>query len=104
MADIIGTGISFPLRVDRLGGLALSSGDTDVQEAIDIILGTAPGERPMRPEFGCGIHNHVFGNDRRLDAREDRVRHPLGARPLGAADRRRRRRARPVRASTTACC
>ena len=62
MADIIGTGISFPLRVDRLGGLALSSGDTDVQEAIDIILGTAPGERPMRPEFGCGIHNHVFGN------------------------------------------
>ena len=62
MADINGTGISFPLRVDRLGGLALSSGDTDVQEAIDIILGTAPGERPMRPEFGCGIHNHVFGN------------------------------------------
>ena len=62
MADIIGTGISFPLRVDRLGGLALSSGDADVQEAIDIILGTAPGERPMRPEFGCGIHNHVFGN------------------------------------------
>ena len=43
VADIIGTGISFPLRVDRLGGLALSSGDTDVQEAIDIILGTAPG-------------------------------------------------------------
>jgi hypothetical protein len=62
MADIIGTGISFPLRIDRLGALALSSGDTDVKEAIDIILGTAPGERPMRPEFGCGIHNHVFGN------------------------------------------
>jgi phage baseplate assembly protein W len=62
MSDIIGTGISFPLRVNRLGGLSLSSGDTDVQEAIDIILGTAPGERPMRPEFGCGIHNHVFGN------------------------------------------
>jgi phage baseplate assembly protein W len=62
MSDIIGTGISFPLRVDRLGGLALSSGDTDVQEAIDLILGTAPGERPMRPEFGCGIHNHVFAN------------------------------------------
>jgi len=62
MADIIGTGISFPLRIDRLGALALSSGDIDVKEAIDIILGTAPGERPMRPEFGCGIHNHVFGN------------------------------------------
>ena len=34
-----------------------------------MILGTAPGERPMRPEFGCGIHNHVFDSDRRLDAR-----------------------------------
>jgi phage baseplate assembly protein W len=62
MSDIIGTGIAFPLRVDRLGGLALSTGDTDVQEAIELILGTAPGERPMRPEFGCGIHNHVFAN------------------------------------------
>jgi uncharacterized protein len=60
MSDIIGTGIAFPLRVDRLGGLAMSSGNSDVQEAIDVILGTAQGERPMRPEFGCGIHNHVF--------------------------------------------
>ncbi len=24
------------------------------------MLGTAPGERPMRPEFGCGIHDYVF--------------------------------------------
>jgi phage baseplate assembly protein W len=60
MADIIGTGVAFPLRVDRLGGLALSSGEGDVGEAVDLILGTAPGERPMRPEFGCGIHNYVF--------------------------------------------
>jgi phage baseplate assembly protein W len=60
MSDIIGTGVSFPLRVDRLGGIAVSSGDSDVKEAIDIILGTAPGERPMRPEFGCGIHNYIF--------------------------------------------
>jgi hypothetical protein len=60
VSDIIGTGISFPLRVDRLGRLAVSSGDSDVEEAIDIILGTAPGERPMRPEFGCGIHNYIF--------------------------------------------
>jgi uncharacterized protein len=60
MTDIIGTGISFPLRIDRLGGLALSTGHTDIEEAIDVILGTAPGERPMRPEFGCGVHNYVF--------------------------------------------
>ena len=66
MSDIIGTGVSFPLRVDRQGGLALSSGDTDVQEAIDVILGTAKGERPMRPEFGCGVHDYVFET---IDAR-----------------------------------
>jgi phage baseplate assembly protein W len=60
MDDIVGTGIAFPLRVDRRGGIALSSGDDDVKEAITLILGTAPRERPMRPEFGCGIHNHVF--------------------------------------------
>ncbi len=60
MTDIIGTGISFPLRINRLGGLALSTGYTDIEEAIDVILGTAPGERPMRPEFGCGVHNYVF--------------------------------------------
>jgi phage baseplate assembly protein W len=61
MADIIGSGLAFPLRVDRRGGLALSHQDDDVMEAIGLILGTAPGERPMRPEFGCGVHDHVFG-------------------------------------------
>jgi uncharacterized protein len=58
--DIIGTGLSFPIRVDQRGGLALSSGAEDVDEAIELILGTAPGERPMRPEFGCLIHDLVF--------------------------------------------
>ena len=60
MADIIGSGVAFPLRVDRRGGLALVSGEEDVNEAIQVIIGTARGERPMRPEFGCGIHDYVF--------------------------------------------
>jgi uncharacterized protein len=60
MSDIIGSGVAFPLRVDRRGGLALSSGEEDVREAIALILGTAPGDRPMRPEFGCGIHDYIF--------------------------------------------
>jgi hypothetical protein len=59
-ADIIGTGVAFPLRVDARGGLATVRHADDVQEAITVILGTAPGERPMRPEFGCGIHDYVF--------------------------------------------
>jgi phage baseplate assembly protein W len=66
MADIIGSGIAFPLRVDSHGGLALSHQDQDVEEAIAVIIGTARGERPMRPEFGCGIHDYVFET---IDAR-----------------------------------
>jgi phage baseplate assembly protein W len=60
MTDIIGTGLAFPLGVDRGGGLALARDDEDVRQAISIILTTAPGERPMRPEFGCGVHDYVF--------------------------------------------
>ena len=42
------------------GRIALSSGDRELEEAIALVLGTAPGERPMRPEFGCAIHDFVF--------------------------------------------
>ena len=58
--DIVGTGWGFPLGVDARGGLRMAHGDEDVAEAIRLILGTAPGERRMRPEFGCGIHEFVF--------------------------------------------
>jgi uncharacterized protein len=58
--ELIGTGISFPLQADQRGVLALSHGVTDIEQAIRMILGTAPGERPMRPEFGCAVHDLVF--------------------------------------------
>jgi uncharacterized protein len=58
--NLVGAGIAFPLRVDSRGGLALSRSNDDVDEAIRLIVGTAQGERPMRPEFGCGIHDYVF--------------------------------------------
>jgi phage baseplate assembly protein W len=60
MSDILGTGLAFPLGVDRRGGLALARDEDDVEQAISIILSTAPGERPMRPEFGCGVHDYIF--------------------------------------------
>jgi phage baseplate assembly protein W len=60
MADILGSGLAFPLGVDRRGSLALARNEDDVQQAIAIILSTSPGERPMRPEFGCGVHDYVF--------------------------------------------
>lgn len=55
-----GTGWAFPVRTDRRGDVELSTGVDDVEESIQIILGTAKGERVMRPEFGCGIHEYVF--------------------------------------------
>ena len=60
MSEIIGSGLSFPLAVDRRGAIALARDEQDIDQAIQLILGTAPGERPMRPEFGCGVHDYVF--------------------------------------------
>ena len=60
MTELLGSGLAFPLTVDRRGGIALATGEQDVDQAIEIILSTAPGERPMRPEFGCGVHDFVF--------------------------------------------
>jgi phage baseplate assembly protein W len=60
MSDFLGAGVAFPLQVDRRGGVALAHEGTDVEQAIGLILSTAPGERPMRPAFGCGVHEYVF--------------------------------------------
>ena len=42
------------------GALSLAGGEDDIAQAIALILATAPGERPMRPEFGCAVHDLVF--------------------------------------------
>src|SRR3954469_8808998 len=58
--EFIGNGWAFPLRTDATGSVALVSREREVEESIRLILGTIPGERPMRPEFGCRIHEYVF--------------------------------------------
>src|SRR3954454_16621617 len=58
--DFVGAGWAFPLSTDATGGIALVVREREIDQAIRIILGTSPGERPMRPEFGCRIHEHVF--------------------------------------------
>ena len=60
--QFIGRGWAFPLRVDATGGIALVAREQKIEEAIRLILGTSPGERPMRPEFGCRIHEHLFAS------------------------------------------
>lgn len=58
--EFLGVGWKFPVQLDGRGEIALSRYEEDVREAIWIVLSTAPGERLMRPDFGCGIHDFVF--------------------------------------------
>jgi hypothetical protein len=60
IADFRGRGWAFPVRPDPGGSLRLAEGDDKIRQSIWIILSTAPGERQMRPDFGCGIHELVF--------------------------------------------
>jgi hypothetical protein len=59
-SDIIGQGWKFPIKINAAGKLSWSSGPDRIRDAIWIVLGTAPGERVMRPTFGAGIRNFVF--------------------------------------------
>jgi hypothetical protein len=64
--EFLGVGWKSPVQRDSQGEIALSRYEEDIQEALWIILSTAPGERLMRPDFGCGIHDYVFAlNDMR---------------------------------------
>jgi phage baseplate assembly protein W len=59
-SELVGRGWSFPLRTDGAGGIAMSAGGLEIDESIILILSTALGERVMRPNFGCRIHELVF--------------------------------------------
>ena len=71
--ELVGRGWGFPLRVAGYGGIELVADGREIDESIMIILGTSPGERVMRPQFGCRIHELVF--------------HPLNSEILGMAER-----------------
>lgn len=58
--SFLGKGWKYPVIVDRTGGVGQSVNEELVRESILIILGTAPGERVMRPLFGCEIHELLF--------------------------------------------
>jgi len=60
--EFIGQGWAFPLETDRTGSMKLVSRDREIWESINLILRTMPGERPMRPDYGCGIHDYVFAS------------------------------------------
>lgn len=58
--DFIGAGWAFPTGVNANGSIALVRGDDELVQAMRLILSTYPGERPMRPEFGCRLRDFVF--------------------------------------------
>jgi Bacteriophage baseplate protein W len=78
--DFLGVGWAYPVATDPMtGDMAMARYERDVREAIRIILETSPGERVMRPTFGCGIHQLVFEeiNATTLHAVEVSVREAL---------------------------
>jgi phage baseplate assembly protein W len=60
--ELIGRGWGFNIGIDTNGQIGMADDEQLISQAIEIILGTAKGERAMRPEFGCGIHDLVFAN------------------------------------------
>lgn len=80
--NFLGTGIGFPIRVtedqnspEQTEGeenpaekIAIAIGEESVRESILIILGTAKGERVMRPNFGCGLNELVFASNDTITA------------------------------------
>ncbi len=78
--EFLGRGWKFPVTVDtNTGRIAMSEYEQDIKESIWIILSTSKGERVMRPDFGCGIHDLVFSpiNTTTINLVENSVREAL---------------------------
>jgi phage baseplate assembly protein W len=58
--SFVGRGLSWPLEVDHTGSIRLTDGVPDLDRSIELVLMTAPGERLMRPRFGCRIWDLLF--------------------------------------------
>jgi phage baseplate assembly protein W len=80
LGDTIGRGYTWPLAVDHTGSIVLIEGPPAVDQSIRMILGTARGERVMRPEFGCRIWEYLFEpiTTNNLGIMEDAVREAIG--------------------------
>jgi phage baseplate assembly protein W len=60
MSGFLGRGWAFPPHLNDRDRISMVEADTDIKQAIYIILNTAPGERVMHPDFGCNIHEVIF--------------------------------------------
>ena len=78
--DFVGRTIAFPLELDETGSIALVSGGEAIVRSMTVVLSTAPGERVMRPQFGCAIWDLLFDpiNGNTLGLMAESVRLALG--------------------------
>lgn len=81
VGEILGRGIAFPPRIGRDGRIAWSEGETNIREAIRIVLMTAPGERIRRSTFGAGLEQFLFEPNTTTTRRsiEDRITRAITA-------------------------
>jgi len=77
--DVLGRGIAFPPRVGPDGRMAWSEGETNIREAVRIVLLTAPGERLRRATFGAGLERFLYEPNTTSTRRliEDRITRAL---------------------------
>lgn len=61
LRERLGSGWAFPVSPEAATGhLAYRSGPEKVRDAIRLVLQTEPGERVMRPSFGCGLRQFLM--------------------------------------------
>src|SRR4029079_8297563 len=66
--DFLGKGLRFPVSINLNGGVSSSQLEENVRQSLFVILGTAPGERVNRPQFGCRSHDLMFAPNNRVSA------------------------------------
>lgn len=79
MKTLIGKRVGFPFRLNDRNHISLVGDDTAIRQSIFLIIHTIPGERVMRPTFGCEIHSLIFApaNDESIILAERYVREAL---------------------------
>jgi hypothetical protein len=48
------------LRISSRGQVEMIAGEDSVRQGVLLLLSTMPGERVMRPDYGCSLHGLVF--------------------------------------------
>lgn len=59
--DFLGVGLNLPIALDDKNQIKMTGQEESIRQSIWMILSTSRGERMMRPDFGCAIHDAVFG-------------------------------------------